>query len=139
MEWEFGSHNSSADQYAKASAFGSSEQNTIWLVSPAIDMDATTNETLSFRVAGGFFDAASLECMVSTDYDGDGTPEDATWTALPVTLPTGGSNFVWQDGLADHDMSSYTGTIYIAWRYIGDDPAGETMTWEIDEIELVGE
>ena len=138
--WEFGSHNSSAPNYAKASNFSSGEVSTFWLVTPSINMDAYTNEKFSFRIAAAYFDGATLECLISSDYDGDGTPETgATWITLPANIPSGGTFFDWQDGLLDHDLSGYTGTIYIAWKYSGDDSADDNMTFEIDNIEITGD
>jgi hypothetical protein len=93
----------------KADVFSISNgsSSTQWLISPAINLNASSAEKLSFTSAAGFDNgAATLQAFISTDYDG---------TSI--------------------DISSYSGTVYIAFKYVATAPA---TTYEIDDIKVTG-
>ena len=70
---------------------GNNHDNEDWLISPQIDLSSYTNPSLSFwcrtKYSGAF-----IQVFVSANYSGSGNPNTATWTTLPVVLPT--SKFV---------------------------------------------
>lgn len=115
------------------SATGTSDQT--WLITSPIDFTVTENETLNFYVESRFSNGAELKVLVSTDFDG--TPAGiatATWTEVPVSLPTIDNVFV-SSGLID--LSAYeSSTVYIAFKYIGSKAANKTTTFQIDNIKL---
>ncbi len=128
--------------YAELSSFGSGNaSNVVWLVSPGIDMDAQTGETLTFRTAQHHLDVDSpdnsLEVMVSTDFTGDVTT--ATWVPVTVALPT--SDTAWYEFVPSGgvDLSGYTGTLHIAYKFIG---SGTNLTldgaFQIDDVRVLG-
>ncbi|MGY0391446.1 DUF5689 domain-containing protein [Bizionia sp. KMM 8389] len=125
--------------YAEFSAFNSgSTSNIVWLVSPGIDMDAQENEALNFVAAQHHLDspANTLEVFVSTDYDGSDVL-GATWEPLSVNLPTQSNDwyeFV-NSGLVD--ISSYTGTLYVAFKFTGSG-TDETLdgAYQIDNFSI---
>jgi hypothetical protein len=124
----------------KADVFSISNgsSSTQWLISPAINLNASSAEKLSFTSAAGFDNgAASLQAFISTDYDGTSTsPQSFTWTALPVTIATGpGSGFGSFISSGQIDISSYSGTVYVAFKYVATAPA---TTYEIDDIKVTG-
>jgi hypothetical protein len=124
----------------KADVFSISNgsSSTQWLISPAINLNASSAEKLSFTSAAGFDNgAATLQAFISTDYDGTSTsPQSFTWTALPATIATGpGSGFGSFISSGQIDISSYSGTVYVAFKYVATAPA---TTYEIDDIKVTG-
>lgn len=111
---------------------------TQWLITPSINLDGSTNETLSFTSAAGFDNGgATFRAFISTDYDGLSTsPQNFTWTQLPATIATGpGSGFGSFISSGAIDISSYSGNVYIAFKYVGTAPA---TTYELDDIKITG-
>ncbi|MCW8896516.1 MAG: DUF5689 domain-containing protein [Flavobacteriales bacterium] len=100
-----------------------------WLISPAIDLSASTNATFDFRNASNF-SGPNMEVLVSTNYDGVSAPSTATWTQLGANLSTGG--FAWVNG-GPLSLNSYlTNGVYLAFKYTGTASSGKT--WEVDDI-----
>jgi len=129
------------DKFAQLSSYNTGEANMdTWLITPALNFDQTTNETLVFNYLAGYYTGPAVSVLVSTDYDGSNTAaaiSAATWTDLHVTLPdyltTGYPANFSSSGLID--LSSYNGTVYVAFRYVGS-ATGVTTTYEIDDIKL---
>ena len=132
----------SSNKYAQLSAFGSGETNmNTWLITPAINMDNTTNELLLFGSKIGFANGVAVTVLISTNYDGSGTAaavNAATWTPLNPTMapqtqsyPT---DFVSSGPV---DISSYNGNVHIAFRYVGSS-TGINSTYQIDNIKVYG-
>ncbi|MBX2887186.1 MAG: choice-of-anchor J domain-containing protein [Ferruginibacter sp.] len=142
-----------SNKYAEISCFASNAANsTAWLVTPAINLDNTTNERLSFDTKQGYIGtggiwAAGLKVLISTDFTGTGNPWAATWTDLSsqaafspgaaTTYPTSFTNS------GNISIAGYSGTVYIAFKYEGADPTGtdndRTSTWQIDNIQVIGD
>jgi hypothetical protein len=139
----------SSNKYAQVSAFGSTQATvTSWLVTKGINLGAYATKTLSFGTSGGFNNGATLKVMVSTNYTGTGNPWAAgvNWTDLSgsatfSTIPSSGyaTGFTNSGNIS---LNSYSGTVYIAFKYEGADPTGtasdKTTTWQIDNIYVVG-
>jgi hypothetical protein len=149
----------SNNKYAYLSAFGTNASAvTSWLVTKGLNLDASTNETLSFNTKQNFLLTVApggtpvpslLKILISNNYTGTGNPWAAgvTWTDITTsaTLSPGSttSNFPSSYTASGNiDLSGYSGTIYIAFRYEGSDPAGtnndRTSAWEIDNIKVLG-
>lgn len=132
----------SADgQYAQLQAFGSGETNmNTWLITPAINFDNTSNETLIFDYKAAYYNGQPVSVLVSTDYDGSNTAaaiNSATWTNLNVSLPdflTNGypTSFSQSEWI---DLSTYDGNVYVAFRYQGGS-SGVSTTFQLDNIKL---
>ncbi|MBK8521669.1 MAG: DUF5689 domain-containing protein [Ferruginibacter sp.] len=148
----------SANKYAYMSGFGTGQSTvTTWLVTPGIALTGTT-KTLTFKTIQGFILTstpggtnveAALKVLVSTNYTGTGNPWAAgvVWTDLTsqATLSPGSTTSSFPSGFTNSgniNLNSYTGTIYVAFRYEGADPAGttsdKTSAWEVDEIKVTG-
>ena len=130
--WTTSDQGSPGNFYAKMSNYTGSANvaSEAWLISPAVDLSASTNSTLDFRNA--YKHAGDpLEVYVSTNYDGISAPSTATWTQLGVNLSTG--NFLWENG-GPVSLNSYIGSnaVYIAFKYTGTNSSGST--WEVDDI-----
>ncbi len=130
MQWTVATYQNNHYAYANGHNHGANED---WCISPAFNLDAYDNPTLSFRTATKF-DGNILEVYFSNDYDGE-DPTEATWTALECELSTG--NYVWVES-GDIDLSSFSGSeCYIGFKYTSTDE--EAAGWEVDDIMLVGQ
>ena len=132
MTWNIASYQGNHYAYANGFSSGSAHANEDWCISPAFNLDAINNPTLSFRTAMKFT-GNDLEVFFSNDYDGE-DPTEATWTALNCALSTG--NYEWVES-GDIDLSSFNGTVcYIGFKYTCEESAA--AAWEVDDITLVG-
>ncbi|MCB0423468.1 MAG: choice-of-anchor J domain-containing protein [Mangrovimonas sp.] len=114
--------------------------NIAWLITPAIDLDAQDYEFVNFINSNDFDDGSELELLISTDWDGDeATITSSTWTPLPGNIVSDDEYYQnWVDsGLID--LSGYSGTAYVAFKYIGGDDANNTIdgNFEIDNFKVL--
>ena len=127
-----------AQTCAKMSGFsGTSNANEDWLISPSVNLDNYSYETLSFLSAMKFGTPTdgSFTLLYSSDYT-SGDPTLATWTPISVptaNLPTGADwNFVQSGNI---DVSSASGSnVHFAIKYIS--TTSSAATWEITDIKL---
>jgi len=107
--------------FAEFSAYGSNDPSNIaWVISPAIDLDTQNSDVLTFQTSQHHLDSLdnTIKVYVSTDYDGTNVLA-ATWTPLGANIASDSNSWYdWIDsGLVD--LSSYSGTAYIAFKYVG--------------------
>ncbi|MDO6595631.1 DUF5689 domain-containing protein [Oceanihabitans sp. 2_MG-2023] len=120
-----------------------SPSNIAWLISPSIDLDAQEYEFVNFQSSNSFSDASELQVLISTDWDGtEANITTATWTTLSDATVVDASEYYqdWIDsGLVD--LSSYSGTAYVAFKYIGGDDGSDNIdgTFEIDNYKVLAE
>lgn len=133
--WEIGNFDN--NNYAQVSGFSSGEDIIdSWLVTPAIDMDGTTEEELTFNIQAAFDNGTILSVLVSTDFNGD--VNTATWNLVDAMVPQGP-----ESGFGDFmpagpiNVSCVDGMMHIAFRYQGSDPTATTR-YHVDEIVLTG-
>jgi hypothetical protein len=113
---------------------GQSYQNDDWLISPPMNFDEYLNETLVFMNAKSY-SGPDLEVKISTDYDGGGDPNTATWTTKSFTMSSG--FFEWTSS-GEIDISEFEGTaVHVAFHFTS--TTSQSATWEIDEIEINGQ
>jgi len=131
----------SGNKYAQASAFGTGQTVTTWLITPAINLATSSQETLSFGYTQNFYNGDALTVKYSTDYDGTGNPDNFTWTDITAQLSiterlTSGfmPAFIKTNEVS---LSSITGNVYIAFVYTGADP-GVTTNIQIDNVAIKG-
>lgn len=116
---------------------------TAWLVSPKINMDDFKNSVLSFRSAQHDLKVDSplnsLGVYVSTNFNGSNVA-NAKWTKLDAKLPTLSTpvrQFISSDRI---DLSSYSGDIHIAFKYVG---SGKDKVlngaFMVDDVVIVGD
>lgn len=117
--------------------------NIAWLISPKIDMDVHTNEILTFRSAQHHLDVDSplnsLEVYVSSNFDGLNV-KTATWVPVSVILPKQATPWYQFVGSGGVDLSSYTGTINVAFKYTG---SGKNLAldgaFQVDDVQVFGD
>ncbi len=136
----------SSNKFAQVSAFSSAQPVvTSWLITPAMNLNATTNEVLTFKTIDGFNNGATLKVYYSTNYSGSGNPSAATWTELTATIASGtttGYATTWTNS-GNVSLGSVNGTaVYIGFKYEGADPASgtkKTTTYQVDDVKVVGQ
>ncbi|PXX95705.1 hypothetical protein DF185_21670 [Marinifilum breve] len=125
----------SGNKYIQASGYNSElDAMEAWVVTPGLDLDAAANKNFSFETKAGYSKEETLEVFIATDFDKDLTA--ANWQPLTVTLApknaTGYSSEFTNSG--DIDLSSYSGTVHIAFKYTGSkDNSG---TWQLDNVKF---
>jgi hypothetical protein len=124
---------------ARMSGFsGEAFDNEDWLISPAIDLTNTVNETLEFYSAVGY-SGPGLQFLISTTFDGTGNPNDFQWDNLTdqAQWPAGDPFWEWTPS-GTIDLSAYTNEIiHIAFIYTSN--TSDAATWEVDNIRVQGE
>ena len=133
------------NKYAQFSSFGlTPPENNVdtRLITPAINLDSTTGEFLRFGSKVAFANGEAVTVWISTNYNGAGTVASvnaATWTQLPSTFAPQSSsdpvNFVSSGNI---DLSSYSGNVYISFRYVGG-TNGITSRYQIDNIQVIAQ
>lgn len=121
---------------ASIGSFASRNDSTIsWLITPAINLEATTEEYLSFETSTSFADGSFLEVLISTDWDGtEGSITNATWIKLPARIASNKSNFREFFSSTFINLSTYKGKAYIAFKYTGSGDSDFDGTYELDNI-----
>ena len=141
--WGIATFDNDQSPYMEANGFGADTPSNSWLISPALNFaDTNGGQTLSFTNAKNFDDGGleqGLLVKVSTDYDGEGNPEDFTWTDVTnrdgAVYSEGGYSFVSTGAIDISDEEFQAEEVYIAFQYIssGTGP-GTTELWQIDDI-----
>lgn len=130
----------SGNGYAEFSAYKSKDkENVAWLITPAINMDAQEGEYLNFKSAQHHLEAIenTLEVFVSTDFDGTNA-NSATWNPVQATLPSKANKWYKFKDSGLIDISSYTGNLYVAFKYTGDG-TDETLdgSYMVDDVKVL--
>ena len=109
-----------------------------WLITPAIDLTANPNATLTFQTSNSYSDGSTLELQFSKNWDG--TTEgisSAQWGVVPAAYITADSDYYgdWFDsGIVD--LSCAEGTVNFAFKYVGGGDADFDGAYEIDNIRI---
>ena len=109
-----------------------------WLITHnKIDFDSYTNEKFSVFLAYAY-GTTPLELVYSADYDGNGSPQNFTWTVVPnVNIPVpNGSSSPTEITLSDIDISSISGQVYLAFKYYSN---GSPTRWTVDSVTITGD
>ncbi|MBG0781962.1 MAG: choice-of-anchor J domain-containing protein [Bacteroidales bacterium] len=125
------------DQFARMSGYsGGALLNEDWLISPQMDLTNMQSANLSFRTAYNF-DGDPLRLMVSSDYDGQGNPNDFSWTDLTDQFDWSPGGYEWaESGILD--VLAYANPkLYVAFKYTSTTAAAST--WEVDWVRVIGE
>ncbi len=133
-KWRCNVHQGS--HYAQATAFNSTDDhNIMWMITPPVDLDASTAPVFEFESAQAHFTHDGFSVYIATDFDGSDV-QNATWESLPATLV--GEDDDWHEWIPSGliDLSGYSGIVHIAWRYEGNEPAGETGTFRVNNVQL---
>ncbi len=135
----FKTRSSGGNRLMEMSAYNSGENPLeVWLISPTINLDTSTNEKLSFETNTGYDNGKVMTVYVSSNFIGDF--HTATWVQLDVALSEGpssgyGSSFT-KSGIVN--IACLIGDFHIAFKYVGAD-GGITTTFQIDNVKITGE
>lgn len=140
--WEaFSSSSSNASLGRSArvrSASSGDSSNKAWLITPAINLETQDGETLRFKTSNSFGDSSYLEVLYSSDWDG--IPEhvgNATWAVLSEAYIVKDIDaFAPWFNSGNVDLSCFTGTLYIAFKYTGSGQETFDGTYELDEVSI---
>ncbi|HMB99742.1 MAG TPA: DUF5689 domain-containing protein, partial [Flavobacteriaceae bacterium] len=130
----------SGNGYAELNPFSSGDSSNIaWLITPGIDLNAQDGEILNFQTEHAYPDAGHdpLDVLISTDFDGtEAGIATATWTELSFDVSYIVDSNTWYNftNSGDIDLSSYSGTAYIAFRYTGSDTSNQNMTLHVENV-----
>lgn len=127
----------SGDGYIQFNPYGSGQASNIgWAITPAINLDSTENEVLTFSSASNFVDNVDnkLEVFVSSDFDGTNVLA-ATWTKLNAVVADQTTNNYTYIPSGKIDLSSYSGDIHIAFKVTGN---GTTLDglFQVDNVNV---
>jgi len=130
-----------SNSYMQVSAFNSNENPyEVWLITPAIDLNNSTNEQLTFKTNVGFYNGDALSVYVSNDFTGNTADiSNATWYLVDANLPNGpssgyGTTFTDSGAI---NMSCLDGNVYVAFKYLGSN-TGITTTFQVDDVKVTG-
>ena len=135
-KWE--ARDFSNNSYASISAYQTGETSmTVWLITPEIDLDGSSDEILTFQSKDAWNNGDGLEVFISSNFSGN--VSTASWTEIDAKLAEGTSTGFAQNftDSGPIDLSSYSGKVRIAFKYTGGDPS-LTTTYQIDEIKILG-
>ena len=128
---------SNSDRYIRISAFGTTENPLeAWLITPAINLDNSTAEILSFDIRSSYDNGVFLSVLITEDFSGN--PLTTEWQLLDANIPVGPARqFGTTFKHSAIDISCLEGTINIAFKYLGAAP-DKTTTYDIDNIRVTG-
>jgi hypothetical protein len=133
-----------SDTYSqsKAARMGSKNSGdattTTWLVTKGVSLDSTTEEFLSFETSNSFANGSNLQVLISTDWEGTvAAINDATWHVLPVKIVANGEGYKNWVHSTFVNLSAYTGTAFIAFKYMGSGNVYFDGTYELDNITII--
>ena len=127
----------SGNKYFEGSPYSSGENPLeMWAVTPAINLDSTTDEELTFKTKAHHDDGVVLSVYVSTDFTGDVTT--ATWALANANIGTAPSSTYgsWVNS-GSINISCLSGDVYVAFKYEGGDGVFETGM-RIDDVKVTG-
>lgn len=127
--WAISSYGNPGNCAVMSGYDGQSYANEDWFISPSINLDAYSQEVFSFDNSTKY-DGPALELYVSSDYSGD--PATATWTMIDYNMSAGN----WAYASSEIDLSSYTGTINLGFKFTSTDAL--SATWELDNLLITG-
>ena len=106
--------------------------NEDWLISPAINKTGFSDVFVEFRTAKKF-EGPDLQVLVSTNYNGVGTPNNYSWVDITNAFSFSTGNYEWvESGRANIEITS--NTFYLAFVYTSN--AIEAPSWEIDYVNI---
>ena len=119
------------NHYAQATAFNdASAEMESWLITPAIEQDVP--KTISFLSSYGFWEHDGFTVLVSADFSGD--VNEAQWEDLGARLAeSSDTEHAWIES-GEIDLSGFGSRVHVAFKYVGNGPAGETTSFRVDDI-----
>ena len=129
----------SQSKAARIGSKNSGDTNTVtWLITKGVDLDTTSEEFISFETSNSFANGSNLEALISTDWDGIAANITlATWSVLPAKMVSNGEGFKNWVHSTYVNLSNYSGTAFIAFKYTGTGNINFDGTYELDNIAII--
>jgi hypothetical protein len=124
---------------ANIGSYRSGDDRTIsWLITEGINLDATSEEYLSFETSTSFADGSTLEVLISENWDGiAATITSANWISLPARIASNKDDYNSFKNSTFINLSNYSGRVYIAFKYSGNGNDNFDGTYELDNITII--
>ncbi len=135
---KFKKRSKNGNVYMQVSAYNSEENYMeVWLISPKINLENSSNEVLTFKTRSTFETGTILTVWVSTDFNDN--IQNATWRQLDVSISKGSKGSENSEFVSSGKVSldCLQGNIQIAFKYQGSDP-DKTTTYDIDHVLIQG-
>jgi hypothetical protein len=138
-KWRSYSDANSLSRAANISSYRSGDESTIsWLITEGVNLDATLEEYLSFETSTSFADGSTLEVLISDNWNGEeATITTANWVSLPAKIASNNDDYNSFKNSTYINLSSYSGTVYIAFKYTGNGNDIFDGTYELDNINII--
>ena len=109
-----------------------------WLISPRLRLDSFSQIPLLSFYSRKFYEGPSLKLLVSTNYDGVGNPENATWTEIDGKFPSTTGTYARSQYI---NLGAFkTDHTYIAWVYETTSGGnGNAAEWSLDDFAITNE
>ncbi len=131
--------NASLGKSARCSGrFSNGDSNVAWLITPAVDLDTTTNETLRFKTSNSFSDSSTLVVLYSDNWDGTVAGVNlASWKPIVDATIVQDSDFFgdWINS-GPISLDCLSGIINVAFKYQGSSDEDFDGTYELDDISI---
>lgn len=129
----------SGSRAAKIGSYSSGNDQTIsWLISPPVSLNTVNEAFLSFETSNSFADGSDLEVLISSDWNGEeATIVTATWHTLPASIVKDSDDYSSWIHSSYLNLSDYTDTIYIAFKYTGSGHENFDGTFELDNLKVI--
>ena len=129
----------SLSRAANISSYRSGDESSIsWLITEGVNLDTTLEEFLSFETSTSFADGSTLEVLISDNWNGEeATIKTANWVALPAKIASNNDDYNSFINSTFINLSHYSGTIYIAFKYEGNGNDNFDGTYELDNIIII--
>ncbi len=137
--WSSTATNASLGRSARFQSASSGDTKNIgWLITPAFDMDAQEGETLSFKTSNSRADSSYMEVFYADDWDGtEAGILTATWRILTDAYVVKDTDaFVPWFPSGNVDLSCISGTIHIAFKYVGGGQDAFDGVYELDDVSV---
>ncbi len=135
---KFKKRSKNGNVYMQISAYNSEEDfMEVWLISPKINLDQSTDEVLTFETRSTFETGTILTVWISNDFTGN--IQSANWKQLDVEVSKGSKGGVNAKFISSGKVSlnCLQGNVNIAFKYQGSDP-DKTTTYDIDHVLIQG-
>lgn len=123
-----------ANTYAQATAFNdAANEMESWMITPAIELDVA--KKITFESSYGFLVHDGLTVWISSNFNGSDVT-GATWQQLSANIADASDPEFTFIPSGDINLSSFSGTVRVGFKYIGSGPGGQTTSFRIDNIKV---
>ena len=135
---KFKKRSKNGNVYMQVSAYNAEEDfMEVWLITPKINLDQSTDEVLTFKTRSTFENGTILTVWVSNNFEEN--IQNANWKQLDVAISKGskGSENTVFISSGKVSLDCLQGNIHFAFKYQGINP-NKTTTYDIDHVLIQG-